>query len=145
MKIPAVVTVILIALSNTSVAEELDLEKYKRAYVEQVKPILEKQIATALEKQEDPDAALDFLVKGMADCQVEILHYYPEKYQIATIKPVVEGKGLQQATADVNELMRVDFEAGEITKEELQNMVANSKEHFMKCSKELEKEFKPKN
>ena len=139
MKIPALISAILLVFSHTSFAEELDLEKYKQAYVEQVKAILEKQIATTLEKQEDPEASLNFLVTGMADCQIEILQYYPEKYQIATVKPVVEGKDLKQATIEVNQLMKEDFEAGNITKKELQNMVVNSKNHFIECSKKLEK------
>ena len=145
MKFSLLAIVVLIVFTNSTIAQELDLEKYKQAYIEQTKQILEKQIATMLEKQEDPEATLDFLASGLANCQVEILQYYPEKYQVATVQPVVDGKGLEQATVEVNELMRQDFEAGEITKEELQNMVYDSKNHFIKCSKLLEKELEPKN
>ena len=122
-------------------ADELDLEKYKQAYIEQVKPILEKQIATTLERQEDPNATLNFLVKGMANCQVEILVHYPAKYQAATVNPVIDGKGLKQATKEVNRLMQQDIEAGKTTQEEVIKMVQNSRNHFLKCSKKLEKEL----
>ena len=136
-----ILTAILILSINIAFAEELDLETYKQAYVEQVKPILKKQIATTLEQQEDPMFALDFLANGMADCQVEILEYYPAKYQAATVNPVVKGKGLKQATEDVNELMRQDIEAGEVTREEVVAMVQDSRDHFLKCSKELKEEL----
>ena len=120
-------------------AAELNIEKYKQAYIEQIKPILEKQIATALERQENPEATLDFLANGMADCQVEILSYYPEKYQAATVDPVVAGKGLKEVTKEVNELMKQDIEAGNTTQEEVIAMVQSSRDHFIKCSKALEK------
>ncbi len=126
-------------ISNIVFAEELDLVKYKQAYIDQIKPILEKQIAPMLERQEDPEATLDFLANGMADCQVEILSYYPEKYQAATVNPVVAGKGLKEVTKDVNELMKQDIETGDTTQEELITMVQSSREHFIKCSKELDK------
>ena len=142
MKYKFILFLFVFYISGFVFAEELDLEKYKKAYIEQIKPILEKQIAPMLERQEDPDATLDFLASGMANCQVEILSYYPEKYQAATVNPVLAGKGLKEVTIDVNELMKQDIEAGNTTREEVIAMVQSSREHFINCSKELDKGLK---
>jgi len=129
-----------VSLHNAS-AESSNIEIYKRVYVEQITPILKKQFADALATEADPEAKLKFVAEGMADCQLETLSAYPQKYQDASINPVAEGGDIGESTKQVNEMMKTDIESGAISEEEFKTMVESATEKYINCTKALEKQL----
>ncbi len=67
-----ITAVFLFTVLPASAYAESNVEKYKKVYVEQIKPILKEQFAGALEKEADPEAKLQFVAEGMADCQSDL-------------------------------------------------------------------------
>ncbi|QMU61667.1 MAG: hypothetical protein GKR92_08145 [Gammaproteobacteria bacterium] len=132
--------VIIVALLNIAHAES-NVEKYKQVYIEQITPILEKQFKDALATEADPQAKLKLVAEGMANCQIETLSAYPQKYQDASINPVAEGGDLSEVTKQVNEMMKTDIESGTISKEDFTAMVESATEKYINCTKALEKEL----
>ncbi|MDH3609790.1 MAG: hypothetical protein OEQ24_11190 [Gammaproteobacteria bacterium] len=137
-----ILALIISAISlNIASAESSNIEKYKQIYVEQITPILKKQFADALATEADPEAKLKFVAEGMANCQVETLSAYPQKYQEATINPVAEGGDISEVTKQVNEMMKVDIESGAISEEDFKSMVESATEKYINCTKALEKQL----
>lgn len=138
-------SIILAAIVSTVCLQisyaETNVEKYKQIYVEQIKPILKKQFSGALDKETDPEAKLQFVAEGMADCQIETIRAYPQKYQDASINLVAEGEGLTESTKKVNAMMKADIENGVITEEEFKAMVENATKKYVYCTKALEKQL----
>ena len=142
MKIKFIILAVItfLALTNVTYAES-NIDKYKAIYVEKIKPILKKQFAGALEKETDPEAKLQFVAEGMADCQIETISAYPQKYQDASINPVAEGGDLNTVTKQVNEMMKADIESGTMTEDEFKAMVENATKKYVLCTKALEKQL----
>ena len=134
------ITFFAVLLGNAN-AESSNIEKYKQIYVEQITPILKKQFADALATEADPEAKLSFVANGMANCQVETLSAYPQKYQDASINLVAGGGDLREATKQVNEMMKADIESGAITEEDFKVMVESATEKYINCTKALEKQL----
>ena len=137
-----ILALIISAVSlHTASAESSNIEKYKQVYIEQITPILKKQFADALATEADPEAKLKFVAEGMANCQVETLSAYPQKYQDATINPVAEGGDISEVTKQVNEMMKADIESGAISEEDFKAMVESATEKYINCTKALEKQL----
>ncbi|MGH1538652.1 MAG: hypothetical protein ACRBDX_11495 [Gammaproteobacteria bacterium] len=132
--------VFIICIPSTH-AEQSNIEIYKQVYVEQITPLLKKQFSDALEKEADPEAKLKFVAEGMADCQIETISVYPQKYQDASINPVAEGSNLNEVTEQVNEIMKADIENGTISKEDFKAMLDSATETYISCTKALEKQL----
>lgn len=141
MKHAVLVFIVSAASLNTAFAELSNIDKYKQIYIEQITPLLKKQFAGALEKEADPEAKLKFVAEGMADCQVETLSVYPQKYQDASINPVAEGGDISETTKQVNELMKTDIENGAISEDEFKAMLESATEKYINCTKTLEKQL----
>ncbi len=138
-----IITALLIspALLSVAHAESSNVEKYKQVYVEQITPILKKQFVDALATEADPEAKLSFVANGMANCQVETISAYPQKYQDASINPVAEGGDLSEVTKQVNEMIKADIESGAISEEDFKAMVESATEKYINCTKALEKQL----
>ena len=133
--------IISVSLLNTTFAGSPNVEKYKQVYVKQITPILKKQFASALEQESDPEAKLKFVAEGMANCQIETLSAYPQKYQDASINPVAEGEELSEVTKHVNEMMKADIDSGKISKADFKAMLESATEKYIACTKALEKKL----
>ncbi len=133
--------IISVVALNTISAESSNVEKYKQVYVEQITPILKKQFSDALATEANPEAKLSFVANGMANCQIETLSAYPQKYQDASINPVAEGGDLSEVTKQVNEMMKADIESGTISEEDFKTMVESATEKYINCTKALEKQL----
>lgn len=133
--------IISVVALNTISAESSNVEKYKQVYVEQITPILKKQFSDALATEANPEAKLSFVANGMANCQIETLSAYPQKYQDASINPVAEGGDLSEVTKQVNEMMEADIESGTISEEDFKAMVESATEKYINCTKALEKQL----
>jgi len=133
--------IISVVALNTISAESSNVEKYKQVYVEQITPILKKQFSDALATEANPEAKLSFVANGMANCQIETLSAYPQKYQDASINPVAEGGDLSEVTKQVNEMMKADIESGTISEEDFKAMVESATEKYINCTKALEKQL----
>ena len=138
---PFLLAVIISAALITTAHAESNVDKYKKVYVEQITPILKKQFADNLAKEENPDAKLKRVAEGMANCQIETLSAYPQKYQDASINPVAEGGDLSKVTQQVNEMMKADIESGAMPEEEFKAMVESATEKYVNCTKALEKQL----
>jgi len=77
----------------------------------------------------------------MANCQIETLSAYPQKYQDASVNPVAEGEDLSEVTKQVNEMMKADIESGTMSGEEFKAMVESATEKYVNCTKALEKQL----
>ena len=77
----------------------------------------------------------------MADCQLETLSTYPQKYQDASINPVAEGGDIAEVTKTVNEKMKTDIESGAISKEDFKAMVEDATEKYITCTKTLKQQL----
>ncbi len=133
---------IILILLSTAKAEQSNIEKYKQAYVKQITPLVEQRFTKELEQEKDPEAKLAFVANGLADCQLETISTYPQKYQDASINPVAEGKGLELASQQVNEMMKADIESGAVTEDEFQALIEKATKQYSNCTQELEKELK---
>ncbi len=132
---------ILSAIFTHIAHAETNTEKYKKAYVEQITPVLKKQFSKALATEENPNAKLKFVAEGMANCQIETLSVYPKKYQDASINPVAEGRDLSETSKKVNEIMKADLENGTISREDFMSMLEAATERYTNCTKALEKQL----
>lgn len=137
----SVLAVIISAILLNIAHAESNVEKYKQVYVEQITPILKKQFKDALATEDDPEAKLKFVAEEMANCQIETLSAYPQKYQDASINPVAEGGDLNEVTKQVNEMMKADIESGATSDEDFKAMVEAATEKYINCTKALEKEL----
>ncbi|MFK7816105.1 MAG: hypothetical protein AB8B92_07195 [Gammaproteobacteria bacterium] len=77
----------------------------------------------------------------MADCQINTMGAYPQKYQDASINPVAEGGDLSEVTKQVNDMMKADIENGTLSEEEFKVMVESATERYVNCTKALEKQL----
>jgi len=137
-----ILALIISAVSlNTTSAESSNVKKYKQVYIEQITPILKKQFADALATEGNPETKLKFIAEGMANCQIETLSAYPQKYQDASINPVAVGRDLSEVTKQVNEMMKTDIESGAISEEDFKAMVEKATEKYINCTKALEKQL----
>lgn len=142
MKIKPILLAVIVSATLLSTAHaESKIEKYKQVYVEQITPILKKQFADILKAEEHPDAKLRSVAEGMANCQIETLSAYPQKYQDASINPVADGGDLSEVTQQVNEIMKADIESGAMPEEEFKAMVESATEKYVNCTKALEKQL----
>lgn len=141
MKFLIIFTISLLFWTPNAYAGQSNIEIYKQVYVEQITPILKKQFADALEKEADSEAKLKFVAEGMANCQIETISTYPQKYQDASINPVAEGSDLNETTKQVNEIMKADIENGTISKEAFKTMLDSATEKYINCTKALEKQL----
>ena len=77
----------------------------------------------------------------MANCQVETLSAYPQKYQDAPSTPLQKVEILSEVTKQVNEMMKTDIESGAISEEDFKAMVESATEKYINCTKALEKQL----
>jgi len=129
-------------LLSTAQADSSNLEKYKQAYVQQITPLVKQRFTKELEKEENPEERLAFVANGLADCQIETISTYPQKYRDASINPVAEGKGLELAAQQVNEMMKADIDSGAISEDEFQALIENATRQYSNCTLELEEQLK---
>lgn len=128
-----------ILLLGAAHAESSNIEKYKQAYIELITPMVKERFSEALAKEEDPEAKLAFVANGLADCQIETISTYPQKYQDASINLVAEGKDFGETSKQVDEMIQTDIESGAVTEEELQVLIKKATSKYAICTKVLEK------
>lgn len=136
-----ILAVILSAVLLNIAHAESNVKKYKKVYVEQITTLLKKQFSDALATEADPKTKLKLVAKGMANCQIETLSAYPQKYQDASINPVAEGGDISKVTKQVNKMMKADIESGAMPEEDFKAMVEGTTEKYVNCTKALEKQL----
>ncbi len=116
-------------------AEKFDLEKYKKNYAEQLIPLLKEHMGTEtkMETQADTHKHVTTIANRMADCQLLAIKGYPQKYQDASIEPIINGADIRKTTEDVNELIQTDIKNGELSKQEFKTMTEAAIEKYKVC------------
>ena len=133
--------VLLASLLGLAHADSSNIEKYKQAYIELITPMVKERFSKAFAKEKDPEAKLAYVTNGLADCQIKTILTYPQKYQDASINPVAEGEGLEQASQQVNELMKADIKSGKVSEDEFQTLIESATRTYGICTQELEKKL----
>lgn len=126
---------LLLVLPTYLYAEKPDLEKYKNNYSEQLIPLLKERMGTEtkMETQADAHEHVSTIAKRMADCHLLAIESYPQKYQDASIEPIISGADIRKTTNDVNELIQTDIKNGELSEQEFKTMTEAAIEKYKVC------------
>lgn len=113
-----------------------DEENYKQHYVEQMKPLVVKQIASNA-----PELSADELkneaniyANKMAECQLESMAHFPEEYREKAILPVAQGEDLRDTNQALDEEIKHDIETGKVSQEEIITMAQTAQEKVQMCA-----------
>ncbi len=131
-------TIIIIMILLHSAYAESDIEKYKNNYSAQLIPLLKERMGSELEMQSEADAHehVSILANKMASCQLIAIEDYPQKYQDASINPIVNGISLKKANDDLNSIIQTDIKNGNITDQELMTITQAAIEKYKVCLSE---------
>jgi len=123
-----------VLLGNAN-AESSNIKKYKKNYEEQLIPLLKERMGTEtkMETQADAHEHVSTIAKRMADCQLLAIEGYPQKYQDASIEPIINGADIRKTTNDVNELIKTDIKNGELSEQEFKTMTEAATEKYKVC------------
>lgn len=125
---------------SSYVLAESNIEKYKENYAKQLIPLLKERMGTELEMQSEEDAHehVTTLANRMAICQLLAIENYPQKYQDASIIPIVNGVDLQKANHDLNLIIQTDIQNGDITDQKLKTITEAAIEKYKVCLSDAE-------
>ena len=131
-----ILTVLLITGWNTAHAEQsAQIEKYKQNYAAQLIPILKEQMGRETDMQSETEANehIATIAERMANCQLLAIEDYPQKYQEASIVPVVNGADIRKTTSDVNAMIQTDIKNGELSEQEFKTITEAVIEKYKVC------------
>lgn len=122
-------------LQGNANAESLNIKKYKQNYAEQLIPLLKERMGTEtkMETQADAHEHVSSIAKRMADCHLLAIGSYPQKYQDASIEPIINGADIRKTTNDVNELIKTNINNGELSEQEFKTMTEAATEKYKVC------------
>jgi len=134
MKYHITAIALFIVLLGNAYAES-SIEKYKQNYAAQLIPLLKERMGTELEMETEADAHehVSILANRMATCQIFAIEGYPQKYQDASIDPVVSGSDIRETTNDVNTMIKTDIKNGELSEQEFETMTEAAIEKYKVC------------
>ena len=116
--------------------DKQDEKNYKSNYIEQMKPLVVQKMSTenAEMSPQDINTQANAYVVKMADCQLTAIKDYPDKYREKAIMPVAKGGDLIAANRELEQTIKADIEAGEITKDEVMTMAQKAQEKAQVCA-----------
>jgi hypothetical protein len=109
--------------------------QYRASYVHQMKPMLVQHLQSSFPNKtpSEIDAYVNTQAQKMADCQLGSISHYPTKYWDASVRPVAKGKSLTEVREEINALLQADVNAGVISVDTFQAMVAQAAESYKQC------------